>query len=125
MTYTPDQWNAMLAPAVKWPDAYAAVQEQARLLLTRYHWQRPEGVSTVELAEALYPEAEARGPAAVSARRRIFKALAALTERGLADCATRGEPVQRKFGMIRPWIWHKPDPTRPVVLICPKCKRPL
>lgn len=120
-----EQLTAALAPDVPWAECYARIEADARTLLTRYHWQRPAGVTTVELVEALFPEAWVEGPAGIAARKRVFKALAALATRGLSDCATKGEPVKRKFGMIRPWVWNKPDPARPVVNVCPKCKRPL
>lgn len=122
--YTLDQWNAVLAPAVTWQDAYAAVEEQVRLLLSRYAYQRPEGATTAEVVEALYPFGDTRGLEGLKARARIFKALAALATRGLADCATRGDPVTNKMGKtVRPWRWHAPDPN--VVKSCPTCRRPL
>lgn len=118
--YTPEQWNAVVGPAVTWRDAYALVEEQARL-----HFRKlgAECLSTGAVVEALYPELAARGEVGVKARARIFKALAALAERGLVDCATRGELRLNGMGRnVRPWLWHAPDPN--VKRVCPACGKP-
>jgi hypothetical protein len=122
MTYTPDQWNAVLAPAISWRDAYKDVEQQTRSMLGTL--RDGDTISSADLVEALYPVEAARGEDALKARTRIFKALSALAERGLGDCCTRGEPVKRRFGMIRPWRWHAPVPGR-AVAICAGCGRPL
>lgn len=121
---TPSQWNIALAPSVAWQSAYADVEKQARAHLTA----NPcidDGCSTEELVEALYPLRLAQGDG-ILARRRIYKALAALATRGLADCATRGAPRnlgKTKNTKIRPWLWHEPREKNPESKgnICPHC----
>lgn len=110
-------WNKKLDRSYGHREAYAFVEVEARALLAKYHWQRPAGVSTNELAEALIGDELITS----EARKRLYKALAALSTRGLSDCVTKGEPVQRQFGMIRPNLWHKPTQAT----VCVGCGRPL
>mgnify|MGYP003559721779 FL=1 len=123
---TPAQWNALLAPAVPAIEAYKSVEEAARLHLSMNPLFTEVGITTNELVEALYPEALARGDG-VLARARIYKALAALATRGLADCATRGQPRKLKHmnKTVRPWLWHEPGEKNPEaqdgVKRCPHC----
>ncbi len=115
-----------LAQGVDWKIAYAEVEKHAREILTRYSYQRPDGVGTTELAEALLPAEFVRGDGTLYIRRRIFKALAALATRGLADCATPGETIKGKFGPKRPWRWHAPTPGYVhAPAVCKTCGRPL
>lgn len=122
---TPADWNLILAPDVPWQKAYASVEASARAHLIA----NPcfdAGCSTEELVEALYPKRFAIGDG-ILARKRIYKALAALATRGLADCATRGP--ERNLGhtknlKVRPWLWH--EPTAPNdeaqgIRLCPHC----
>lgn len=102
---TSDEWNKLLAPSVHWKDAYLSVERGARAYLTI---GSKVNVSTSALVEALYPIAEARGEAGVTARGRIFKALAALADHGLRDCNYRGEPKPMRGRTIRPNIWTEP-----------------
>lgn len=102
---TSDEWNKLLAPSVHWKDAYLSVEREARAYLTIGN---KVNVSTSALVEALYPIAEARGEAGVTARGRIFKALAALADHGLRDCNYRGEPKPMRGRTIRPNIWTEP-----------------
>lgn len=101
------EWNAILAPHVPWQDAYVAVEREARAYLVLTDAKL---LSTTELADALYPPADMRGEAGIGARRRLFKALAALTNHGLQDCCTRAEPCKSRRGLrtVRPWLWHTP-----------------
>lgn len=122
---TPQDWNEILAPAKPWQTAYAAVEQYARAhLLANPCFDA--GCSTEELVEALYPSRLAIGDG-ILARRRIYKALAALATRGLADCATRGpERKLNKIGAkIKPWLWHEPTTPNPEAQAgkntCPHC----
>lgn len=116
----PSEWNRLLAEAVPWAEAYPAVEREARayLVVTTDGGLR---CTTGELVEALYPEQFAKGDG-ITARKRIYKALAALATRGLADCCTKGEPRPLKHNkkkLVRPWLWHAPlakEPNR-----CPHC----
>lgn len=114
---TPVEWNAALAPEIGWQSAYATVERVTRSYLAA---TRPALVSTNALVGELYPEQLAIG-AGIDARKRLFKALMALAERGLADCVTRGPA--RKIGktgrMGRPFLWHEPKGQS--VPLCPHC----
>jgi hypothetical protein len=116
-------WDEAIGPNVKWQDAYPQVAAGARAALMRF----PSGGNrtTAALVEALYPEHMATGPG-IWARNRLFKALSALTVRSLADCCTQGPPQKARFGAIRRWSWHAPDPNyRAPPAICAGCGRPL
>lgn len=122
---TPADWNTVLAPTMGWQAAYAVVEREAREFLSRQLAStQPATFTTSELAEALYPEKLARGDG-ITARKRLFKALAALATHDLADCASRGEPRKLKHTnkTVRPWIWHAP--TKPNneagARVCPHC----
>ena len=128
---TPVDWNVLLAPTVPWQDAYATVEREARRMLTAY-LEPAATVSTTHLADMLYPPDQMRGEAGIAARARIFKALAALAEKGLSDCASRGAPMQKKAWRagklqqttVRPWLWHAPREKQPGT-ICPHCGKDL
>jgi hypothetical protein len=105
---TPFDWDKAMAPNVPWQEAYATVERMARAHLE--HNPMLDGdLSTADLVDALYPEEWARGEG-VTARKRIFKSLAALATRGLAAYCHRGP--ERKLAhsakMVRPWLWHAP-----------------
>lgn len=104
----PGEWNAILAPSVGWKEAYAAVEREARAHL-QLSVLGEDTVGTTELVEQLYPEQFARGEG-ITARKRLFKALAALTTHGLSDCCTRGpeRPLKHSKKMVRGWLWHAP-----------------
>lgn len=107
MTLRPFDWNAALHPGVNWKQAYATVALEARAHLLKLDPSR-EPLSTNELVEALYPEALSRGEG-ITARKRIYKALFALAEHSLADCATQGAAYKNRMGQTRrPWSWHYP-----------------
>lgn len=101
-----------LAEAVPWEVAYEVVKQRVIEALSdpdtvaRLHLEQ-QTLSTKELAELLWPEALARGEG-ITARKRLFKALAALAPRGLSEYCTRGEPTRNKrLGRdVRPWRWH-------------------
>ncbi len=96
-----------LLPSNPWQDAYGHVAGAARLYLASLDdW---ETISTNDLVEALLPEDEARGDGIV-ARKRIYRALSALTEHELNDCCRRGnERRLPKIGkIVVPWLWHAP-----------------
>lgn len=109
----PQHWTAKLV-GVPWREAYASVETVARAYLKAHPLLEFDTISTQEFVEALFPERLANGEG-ITARRRLFKALMALAEHGLSDCATRGV-AQRLFGRkggpkVRPWRWHAPDET--------------
>lgn len=105
---TPFQWDAIMYTAVPWQEAYATVEREARHVLDNDP-TLDGNLSTAELVERLYSEEWARGDG-ITARKRIFKALRALTTRGLADCCHRGEERRLRHSnkMVRPWLWHAP-----------------
>lgn len=115
MTLLPQQWNDAMASTVRWQDAYATVEAQARLILQHdIRAAAPNTLTTTELVEILYPPQFIKSENAKYARERIFKALRALSVRALADCATRGLPKKTKFkGTARPWLWHEPTIRNP------------
>lgn len=122
---TPTDWSIILGPQVEWPDAYAAVEREARAWLTRQ--DEFSDYTTTELVEALYPEQFARGDG-IKLRKRMFKALAALALHDLADCCTKGTPRRLKHSkkMVTPWNWHSPrEPAPPAPKLCPHCGKEL
>lgn len=107
---TPSEWNAVLAPDQDWKPAYAAVEQQVKLLFAHNPLYAQDTLSTAALVEALYPETYARGEGQV-ARRRMFKALQALAPRGLSAYATKGPAKMNKMRVsVRPWLWRAPAP---------------
>lgn len=102
--------------------AYAYLAREVRRFLSQRHCTHAGFTySPVELVEALYPEATARGDG-ILARRRIFKVLRRLAITDLADCAARG-PEVKKFGRtMHVWLWHAPIEPRAT---CPNCGQPL
>jgi hypothetical protein len=113
------QWDVALHPAVSWKTAYNAVE----IAVTSLYLTDPKDRSTTELVETLYPVADARGPEGVKARKRMFKALTALAERGLAPYATRLPARKAVYSdrLIRPWLWHAPRDTASPQKLCPHC----
>jgi hypothetical protein len=116
---TPAQWNEALAPNVPWQTAYPPVGEAARAYLAA-ELAPGDLISTNTLVEALYPAQFARGEG-ITARRRIYTALAALTKHGLSDCTTKGEPqrMKRTTKYVRPNLWHAPKAK--AAATCPHC----
>jgi hypothetical protein len=109
MTLIPSQWHDALAPTVPWKAAYATVSEQARIILQHdVRAAAPNTITTTELVDILYPPQYLKTDNGKNARTRIFKALSKLAVHDLADCATRGLPVKKKFGVVKPWLWHEP-----------------
>lgn len=106
-----NEWNRLLAEAVPWAEAYPAVEREARAYLQiSFCGAVMQNMTTGELVEKLYSEQFAKGEG-ITARKRIYKALAALATRGLADCCTKGEPRPLKHNkkkLVRPWLWHAP-----------------
>tara|TARA_R110000868_G_scaffold217532_2_gene467634 strand:- start:747 stop:1121 length:375 start_codon:yes stop_codon:yes gene_type:complete len=115
---TPDEWNKLLAENVPWRQAYTSVAREAKAYLEIT--QPAEALSTAEMVEALYPAEEARGSVGIVARRRMFRAFAALAEHDMKDWVTKGDPRRNKFGKTvvplrwRPYV-EPPAPT------CPHC----
>lgn len=107
-----------------WQPAYAWVELKARGLLDRM--PAGDSVSTAELADMVMTFVE-RGPQDEVRKKRIFKALAALTTRNLQRYNTIGEPTLKMAGgrMARPKRWHCPgaEIILPLKPICSKCKR--
>lgn len=111
--------NADLEAKVPWQIAYAAVEIAVRKELDA----APAGAtySTSMLVEQVYNGGDAK------CRARVFKALTALEDHGLAHYVTRGawEKIGAVTGQRR--IWCRPDPgVGPAdPHRCPTCKRPL
>lgn len=105
---TPFQWDNAMHPTSPWQVAYGEVEREARYTLENDPTLDTD-MSTAALVERLYPEEWARGKG-ITARKRIFKALRALTTRGLADCCHRGAERRLRHSnkMVRPWLWHAP-----------------
>lgn len=116
---TPADWNAALAPHVGWQAAYGTVENAVKLAFASPVLDG-QTLSTSALVEALYPEQFARGEG-ITARKRIYKALAALATRGLAAYATRGPErlLKHTNKLVRPWLWHSAAPIE--VAKCPHC----
>lgn len=112
----PADMEAALAPDQTWKRAYAAVETAARAHLDALPGTQ---FSTAALVAALYPGDNKQTTA------RIFKALAALEDHGLAAYVARG-PMER-IGPIagRRRIWSKPDGAAQPQHVCPACRRPL
>lgn len=104
----PADWNEHLEPQRPWRHAYWIVEVEVRNVLSQDRFAH-DLLSTTALVELLYPVQFAVGGGR-AARNRIFKALAALATRGLAEYTTRGEPVKiKRLGKLaRPWLWHAP-----------------
>lgn len=111
---TPDEWNKLLAESVPWRQAYLSVAREAKAYLEIT--QPAEPLSTAEMVEALYPAEEARGSAGICARRRMFRAFAALAEHDMSAWVTKGEPRRNKFGKtVVPLRWRPyVEPPAPV-----------
>lgn len=121
---TPSEWATILAPTVAWQACYPIVEGEVRAKCADL--LAGETLSTNDLVEQMYPEALARGEG-ITARRRLYKAIAALAPRGLSDCCSRGEPRKLRHAakLVRPWLWHMPSerPTeaQPGARKCPHC----
>lgn len=113
---SPEELNAALAPGVHWKIAYPVVEQ----LVREHVGALPDDISTVELCDAIYPSISMRGEIGLSARKRLFQAVAALAKHTLADCCHQGEPKRNGYGnMTRPLRWHAPRTITNVP--CPHC----
>jgi hypothetical protein len=127
---TPIIWTEAHRSKPTWQAFYPYVAQQTRAYLRAHPLAEDGTLSTHELVEVMFPEQLAVGEGIV-ARRRIYKALMALTIRDLADCCTRG-PKQKLFGptkggpAVRPWRWHQPTvANNEHINCCPKCGQEL
>ena len=113
-----DGWNNLLADSVPWRQAYTSVEREAKAYLEITQPSNP--LSTAQLVEGLYPAEEARGSAGICARRRMFRAFAALADHDMKAWCVKGEPRRNKFGKtVVPVLWRPyVEPARPV---CPHC----
>lgn len=105
-----DDWNAALAPTVAWDKAYQFVADRVEHLFVKLG--NPRRFTTAELVEFFYPADRTRG-AGITARRRIFSALAALADHQLKDYWEPGEPrplKHNKAKQVTPKIWRTPAP---------------
>ncbi len=118
-------WAGVLAPDQDWTEAYPIVADAVR---TELDTRQADDTSTKQLAEWLWPRPVVSGngidPAAIAARRRLFKALGALAQHDLKDYATRGPVVKNKrFNRpVQHWRWHRFAPTI-TTCVCPVCGR--
>ena len=119
----PTEWNFVLAPDQHWTVAYPKVERRVREFLSE-QWAN---LTTDELVQQLYPVAQVRGEAAMTARQRLYRALMTLAKHGLADCAsTYKKPGARLIK--QGWIWHMssaPSVHKVEPEVCPCCKRAL
>lgn len=119
---TPQEWNEAIAPRVDNKTAQALIAGMARIHL-KHNVLAGDMVSTTTLIECLYPLAYAsQSTAGMAARDRIARALTkrALGAHELADCMTVSTvPVQGKFGVGYPCLWHAPNAHG--VEHCPTC----
>lgn len=126
---TPIDWTNAMRADVPWQVCYPEVAKITRAWLKASPIADVDTMSTHELVEALFPEKLAVGEG-IYARRRIFRALMALTTRDLKDCCTQGAK-QSMFGAgksgpkVRPWRWHAPLATSTHIVRCPHCGKEL
>jgi hypothetical protein len=118
---TPDDWNALLEPANLWLMCYPVVVAEVKIALDKVPANAP--LSTNDLVERLYPDKLVRGAEGSSARQRLFRALAACAEHGLATCVSRAPAEVNSYGgtmQRRVWSaegtgtgpWEKPGEER-------------
>ncbi len=95
-----------LQPDVPYLTAYEAVRIALEAAVPFGHtW------STEEMVEMVAPAASwVHGDREIVARRRVYKALNALSEHGLKSWVTLGTARKGKFGMIRPKLWRRTRP---------------
>lgn len=119
-----ESWNLALAPSVPWQVAYKAVADVAKRLLDVEGAEfEGAGLTTAQLVEALYPERYAVGEG-ITARSRIYKALAAMAKHDLAAYCSKGDarPLKHTKKLVKPWIWHAPRVVvEKPVRTCPHC----
>lgn len=118
------KWNEVLDPAVEWRVAYPMVAERVREMLDPL----PPGevMTTTDLVERLYPAALALGTDGILARRRMFKAVLAMTTRDLARYASRGPERKIRGKVSQTWVWHapgEPNPEARETEVCSICGR--
>lgn len=116
------QLEVALAPDRPWKSAYAIVEGEARYYLDALLVSSP-GYSTAALAGAIY------GGDVPWIRKRVFKALAALSTRSLQRYVRLGDPEKmpgRPNIVRRRKTWGYPSQEIiPPCKTCPTCKRPL
>ena len=115
MTLSNEQWVHSWEAADR-KRRYALVEREARAVLT------DEPISTWVLAEAIFPEASARG-AGNEVRRSMVHMLLGLAKNTMSDCAYKdleAEPKQRFGHTIRPWLWKRGTVVRHPP--CPHCQ---
>lgn len=113
---TLDTTRALANPEVSWREFYPHVEAEAKAILSPL----AEGITltTNELAERIWPRHESRGADDQKRRQRVYRALFALAENGLAVYCTRQAPEKRPGGTLaRPYAWHaakeRPAPASP------------
>ena len=101
---TPAQWNLELGPHADWKGAYAFVERQVKSYIFIGN------LSTAEFVDVMYPAHHAKGEG-ITARKRIFTALAALAKHQLKDYCEPGQPRPLKHNpkkIVTPLVWRAP-----------------
>lgn len=115
-----EHWRSVLAPAIPWQDAYPRVASSVKALLAGV--TPASALSTVEVVERLWPQAEIHDEADEMARARIFRALRAMIARDLKDYNRPGEAKKSFRGRtIVPRLWAEYMPANVVQKTCPHC----
>lgn len=102
-----------------WQKAYSALDTAVR---DYFSANAEMTLSTQDLADAVLPERELRGPEQHFIRRRLFRGLLTMAKNTLADCATKSSDVTKsRFGTeYQRWNWHAPRTDRVVAVFKPK-----
>ena len=119
---TAEHWRSVLAPNIPWQDAYPRVAGAAKEILANVPPAAP--LSTVELVERMWPQADVHSEEDGEVRARIFRALRAMTPRDLKHYNRPGEPKKGFRGKtIVPRLWANYGTT--IMEKCPHCGRPM
>lgn len=102
---------------VQWEAAYAHIADVVKATLQDHpDWEPP--LSTRQLVEQV--TVDPSGEQEIRAQKRVYRALAAMTENALARFTSKGELARGLYGkMNRPNLWHGPVGETPPC--CPTC----
>lgn len=102
-------------------DREADVAEAAKAALAKL--KPGDRISTRDLVERMFPEADARGDAGLDARGHLFATVCRLAKPGrlLHGWATQGPPRPHKTFRtpVRPWLWHPYEEPAPAPVANP------